>query len=117
MTPFGEFLDKSVRGLTREAVQGALGDAGCGVDKIDSAFFANAAQGAMDGQHSIRGERALRDFAFDNIPVVNVENACASALITFGPKFWKGYGQGEAPCTITAMPKYFYADDQHRAID
>lgn len=35
------------------------------------------------------------------------------ALNTFGPRFWNGYGQGEAPCTITAMPKYFYAEDQH----
>lgn len=35
------------------------------------------------------------------------------ALHTFGPCFWNGYGQGESPCTITAMPKYFYAEDQH----
>ncbi len=35
------------------------------------------------------------------------------ALNTFGPRFWNGYGQGEAPCTITAMPKYFYAENQH----
>ncbi len=35
------------------------------------------------------------------------------ALHTFGPRFWNGYGQGEAPCTITAMPKYFYAEDRH----
>lgn len=35
------------------------------------------------------------------------------ALTMFGPRFWNGYGQGEAPCTITAMPKYFYAENQH----
>lgn len=26
-------------------------------------------------------------------------------LAAFGPKIWNGYGQGETPCTITAMPK------------
>jgi acyl-CoA synthetase (AMP-forming)/AMP-acid ligase II len=33
-----------------------------------------------------------------------------SALAIFGPKFWNGYGQGECPCTITAMPKHLYAE-------
>lgn len=32
------------------------------------------------------------------------------ALGAFGPTFWNGYGQGECPCTITAMPKHFYAE-------
>jgi long-chain acyl-CoA synthetase len=27
------------------------------------------------------------------------------ALATFGPRLWNGYGQGETPCTITAMGK------------
>jgi long-chain acyl-CoA synthetase len=27
------------------------------------------------------------------------------AIGFFGPKLWNGYGQGESPCTITAMPK------------
>jgi acyl-CoA synthetase (AMP-forming)/AMP-acid ligase II len=32
------------------------------------------------------------------------------ALAVFGPRFWNGYGQGECPCTITAMPKHLYAE-------
>ncbi len=27
------------------------------------------------------------------------------ALAAFGPRLWNGYGQGESPCTIAAMPK------------
>lgn len=27
------------------------------------------------------------------------------AVDTFGPRLWNGYGQGESPCTITAMDK------------
>jgi long-chain acyl-CoA synthetase len=30
------------------------------------------------------------------------------ALALFGPRFANGYGQGECPCTITAMPKHLY---------
>ena len=32
-------------------------------------------------------------------------------LDLFGMKFTNGYGQGECPCTITAMPKRFYTPD------
>ena len=31
------------------------------------------------------------------------------ALARFGPRIWNGYGQGESPCTITAMPKAMLA--------
>ncbi|MEQ8347378.1 MAG: thiolase family protein [Sneathiellaceae bacterium] len=84
MTPFGKYMEKSVRDLTTEAVGAALRDAGAGADlalgeQVDSAFFANAAQGAMERQFSIRGELALRDIPLRPVPVVNVENACASA--------------------------------------
>lgn len=35
------------------------------------------------------------------------------ALKAFGLRFWNGYGQGESPCTITAMPKHFYGEVEH----
>lgn len=35
------------------------------------------------------------------------------ALAALGPCVWNGYGQGECPCTITAMPKYAYAETAH----
>ena len=78
MTPFGKFLDKSVKELTRDAVVAALADAGIGRERIDAAFFANAAQSAMEGQFMVGGEIALRDCGITGIPIVNVENACAS---------------------------------------
>ena len=33
------------------------------------------------------------------------------ALALFGPRLSNGYGQGECPCTISAMPKHFYTAD------
>ena len=55
MTPFGKFPDKSIKDLTREAVTAALEDAGLAAEKLDGAFFSNAVQGHMEGQHMIRG--------------------------------------------------------------
>lgn len=79
MTPFGRFYEKSVKDLAEAAVREALQDAGCDASLIDAVFFSNAAQGAVDGQHSVRGEIALRELPLGNVPIVNVENACASA--------------------------------------
>ncbi len=33
-----------------------------------------------------------------------------AALARFGPRIWNGYGQGESPCTITAMSKAMVAE-------
>ncbi|MCK9282827.1 MAG: thiolase family protein [Rhodocyclaceae bacterium] len=83
MTPFGRFLDRSLRDLAVGAASAALEDGGCAAGRVDSVFFANSAQGVMEGQHSIRGEIALLPLALGNVPVVNVENACASASTAF----------------------------------
>lgn len=83
MTPFGKLPDQSVKDLTRQAVTAALKDAGCEANDLNGAFFSNAVQGHMEGQHIIRGQIALRNMGIQGIPVVNVENACASASSAF----------------------------------
>jgi acetyl-CoA acyltransferase len=83
MTPFGKFLGRTVKDLTREAVTGALADAGADMADIQSAFFANTSQSPMEGQYMVGGEIALRDMGFSEIPIANVENACASASTAF----------------------------------
>jgi acetyl-CoA acetyltransferase len=83
MTPFGKFLDRTVKDLTREAVQGALDDARIEQQAIGAAFFANATQSPMEGQHMVAGQVALRAMGFERTPIANVENACASASTAF----------------------------------
>ena len=83
MTPFGRLLDKSIKTLTREAVDAALADAGLRKEDLQGAFFGNASQGHMEGQQMIRGQIALREAGIGGIPVVNVENACASGSSAF----------------------------------
>jgi len=83
MTRFGRFLESSVKDLTREAVSAALQDSGCDISDIGAVWFANAAQGALEGQHSVRGQMALQPMGFQEVPIVNVENACASGSTAF----------------------------------
>ena len=83
MTPFGRFFDKSVKQLTHEAVSAALNDATLDKESGGAAYFANTTQGLLEGQHLVPGEMALRDMGFEGIPMMNVENACASASSAF----------------------------------
>jgi acetyl-CoA acetyltransferase len=78
MTAFGKFLDRGVRSLTVEAVAAALADAGAGYDDIGLVVFGNAMSGLVTGQECIRAEVALRGTAPAGLPMINVENACAS---------------------------------------
>lgn len=78
MTPFGRLLDKDIKTLTKEAVNAALADAGLDADALEAAYFSNATQGHMEKQHMVRGQIALRSMGIEQIPIINVENACAS---------------------------------------
>lgn len=79
MTPFGRMLDRSVKSLVTEAVGDALADAGASPSDVGYASFSNTTQAFMEGQHVIAGQVALRAMGFEGLPIVNVENACASA--------------------------------------
>lgn len=83
MTPFAKQPDLSIKSLTVAATRMALQDAGCTVSDLQAAFFANSTQGHMESQDMIRGQIALREMGIQGIPVVNVENACASASSAF----------------------------------
>jgi acetyl-CoA acetyltransferase len=83
MTPFGRHLDLTIKQLSAQAVDLALRDAGVAGSQIQAAFFGNAVQGHMEGQHSIRGQIALRSMGLGAIPVVNIENACATGSSAF----------------------------------
>jgi acetyl-CoA acetyltransferase len=78
MHGFGRFPETTLRTMTSEAVLGAVRDAGIEVGDIQVAYFANSFGGLLNGQESLRGEVALHDVGIRAIPIVNVENACAS---------------------------------------
>jgi acetyl-CoA acetyltransferase len=79
MTHFGRHLETGLKALGGEAVLRAIADAGIDKDDVEAAFVGNAAAGLLTGQECIRGQVVLRSVGIGRIPVVNVENACASA--------------------------------------
>lgn len=83
MTRFGKHLDTPLKGLAGEAMQEALADAGIAAGDVQAAYMANAAGGVVQGQEMISGQVALRELGIGRIPVINLENACASSSTAF----------------------------------
>lgn len=83
MTRFGKFPDSNIRTLAEEAVADALADAALTPGDVDIVFFSNATAGILTGQEMIRGQVALRHSGLLGLPIINVENACASASSAF----------------------------------
>lgn len=79
MTPLGKHLERSVRTLSAEAISAALEDAALPKERIEAAWFCNTRQGALEGQHGVRGQASLRSYGFEGIPIFNTDNACASS--------------------------------------
>jgi len=83
MTRFAKQPGRGLKDLTAEAVNAALKDAGKTVGDVGACYFGNAVAGSMTGQEMLAGQFVLRPLGFGGIPVVNVENACASAATAF----------------------------------
>jgi len=83
MHPFGRFPDSSLKDLARVAILRALEDAGLGVKDVQAVYSANALAGLLQGQEQIRGQCVLREVGIERVPVLNVENACASGSSAF----------------------------------
>lgn len=113
MTPFGKFLDRSIKDLTREAVEAALRDAGAQKADVDAAFFANATQSPLEGQHMVGGQIALREMGFERLPVFNVENACASSSSALNLAY--GYVKGGlAEVALAVGAEKMYGSDREK---
>ena len=79
MTAFGKFPNRALSDLAGEAIRAALADAGIEPGAIEAAYMGNAAAGTITGQICVPGEVVLRAMGIGRIPVINIENACATA--------------------------------------
>lgn len=83
MTRFGKLLDKSLKDLAYEPVWNAIRESNIDPHDIGVAFVGNAYAGVITGQESMRGQVMLREAGINRIPIINVENACASSSTAF----------------------------------
>jgi acetyl-CoA acyltransferase len=110
MTRFGKHLDRSMKDLAREAVEAALRSAGIEKDAIEAAAVGNAVAGLITGQECIRGQVVLRAMGIGGIPVINTENACASASTAFHLA-WLYVASGMCDTVLAVgMEKLFHSD-------
>ncbi len=83
VTRFGKHIDRSLSNIAHEAITGAVKDAGIDLGDIQAVWSGNAAAPLTTGQLCIAGQAVLRGLGVGRIPVVNVENACATASTAF----------------------------------
>jgi acetyl-CoA acetyltransferase len=91
-TTFGKHLDRSLRSLGAEAVAKALADAGLNGKDIQAGYCGNAL-GAMLQEETGVGQHVLWEVGMSGLPIVNVENACASGSTALHLG-WQGVASG-----------------------
>jgi acetyl-CoA acetyltransferase len=114
MTRFGKHLERTARDLVEEAVTGALQDAGVGPDAVGACYVGNAVSGLMNGQESIRGQVVLRNTGLLGVPIVNVENACASSSTALHLA-WQAVASGAQDRVLVVGYEKLYDQDRRKS--
>jgi acetyl-CoA acetyltransferase len=108
MTVFGKH-DRSLRSLGYEASLNALKDAGVKPSEIEAGYCGNALAAALQGETGV-GQNAFWEVGIRGVPIVNVENACASGSTALR-EGWMAIAGGHYDTVIvagiekTVMPK------------
>jgi acetyl-CoA acetyltransferase len=108
MTIFGKH-DRSLRSLGYEACLNALKDAGAKPSEIEAGYCGNALAAALQGETGV-GQNAFWEVGIRGVPIVNVENACASGSTALR-EGWMAIAGGHYDTVIvagiekTVMPK------------
>jgi acetyl-CoA acetyltransferase len=111
----GKFTEKPLKEMAYTAIWGALEDAGVKPADINVAYFGNSLGGLLTGQEGIRGQVALQHSGITGIPIVNVENACASAATALRGA-WLEVASGAADVAIAVGAEKMFVGDSARTI-
>ncbi len=115
MTRFGKFLDRTLQDLAYEPVWDAIRESKVDPHDIAIAFVGNAYAGLITGQESIRGQVVLREAGIAGIPIINVENACASGSTAFYLAH-KAVASGQAELALAVGVEKLFCDDTARSL-
>ncbi len=83
MTAFGKQPGRGLRDMALEAIDQAVDDSGIDRRRIQRVYFGNAIAPTVVQQDMIKGQVALRGDVLGRLPLMNVENACASGGSAF----------------------------------
>lgn len=115
MTRFGKHLEKGMKVLTGEALELVFKDCGCGRRDIEAAWFSNSGWGYHSFQHAVRGQVALSANGLEGIPMVNVENACASGSTALHSA-WAAVRAGIYDCVLAIGAEKMYDADRSKTM-
>jgi len=79
MTKFKKHPDKSIKDLSRIACWNAFKDANVSPREIESVYCGNSLAGLLQNQECIRGQVVMKEVGIAGVPILNVENACATS--------------------------------------
>jgi len=113
--PTGRFLDKSLKELAYPAIWDALNDAGLTPVEINVSYVGNSLGGLLTGQEGVRGQVVLQHSGITGIPIVNVENACASAMTALRGA-WLEVASGAADVALAVGVEKMNVGDSARTI-
>ena len=115
MTRFGKLLDKSLKDLAYEPVWDVIRESNIDPHDIDIAFVGNAYAGLITGQESVRGQVMLREVGINRIPIINVENACASSSTAFYLAH-KAVASGQSELALALGVEKLFCDDTGKSL-
>lgn len=110
MTPFGRHEDRTLADLFGDAIRAALAHAQIEPDAIGMVVAANSMAGLLQGQESVRGQVMLSGTAFEGVPVLNVENACASSSSALQVATWALLAGRADAVLVAGVEKLFNPD-------
>ncbi|BBG04792.1 MULTISPECIES: thiolase family protein [Pseudonocardia] len=116
MTRFGKHPDRPVSSLVAEATGEALADAGTTAadPAIGAVYYGNVLGGLLQGQESVRGQHAIRATGLSGVPLVNVENACASGATALH-QAWLAVASGQAETAVAIGAEKLVVAEKGRA--
>jgi len=108
MIPFGKFLNRSLRDLGREACWLAIKDAGVSPKHIEAGYMGNALGAVLQG-HTGVGQTVFAEAGLHGIPILNIENACASGSSAFR-EAWMAIAGGHYDLVIATGVEKTYTE-------
>lgn len=113
--PTGRFTEKPLKAIAYPAIWGALNDAGVAPADLQAAYVGNSLGGLLTGQEGVRGQVVLQHSGITGVPVVNVENACASAMTALRGA-WLEVASGAADVALAVGVEKMNVGDSARTI-
>ena len=111
----GQFTEKPLKDIAYPAIWNALEDAGAKPGDIEVAYVGNSLGGLLTGQEGVRGQVLLQHSGITGIPIINVENACASAATALRGA-WLEVASGAADVALAVGAEKMYVGDSARTI-